>query len=181
MGCGNDETDVSLGEFREYLRRLAVAQFGRRYASKLDPSDLVQQTLLDAFQKLEQFRGSSERERAAWLREILVNNLADVFRALNRQRRDVARERSSARLTVWLEALPTMPADQAEKNEQLLRLAWALSELPELQHVAVELHHLRGLSLAETGQQLGRTEASVAGLVRRGMARLRELLDDSSD
>ena len=73
-----------------------------------------------------------------------------------------------------------MSVDQAEKNEELLRLAWALSELPELQHVAVELHHLGGLSLAETAKRLNRTEASVAGLVRRGLIRLRELLDDAS-
>jgi RNA polymerase sigma-70 factor, ECF subfamily len=177
MSTGTNVSDESLGRFREYLRRLAKDELGCQYTSKLDPSDLVQQTLLDAHQKLEQFRGTSDRERAAWLREIFANNLADVFRALNRQKRDVSRERSSARLESWLEGLPSRSAHEAEENEQLLRLAWALSELPDEQHAAVELHHLLGLSLAETSRKLGRTEASVAGLVRRGLARLRELMD----
>ena len=175
-----DDTKESLGIFREYLRGIAGAQLGHRHTSRLDPSDIVQQTLLDALEKLHQFRGSSEQECAAWLREIFVHNLADVFRNLNRQCRDVTRERCSARLAEWLESLPEVSVDQAEKNEELLRLAWALSELPELQHVAVELHHLGGLSLAETAKRLNRTEASVAGLVRRGLIRLRELLDDAS-
>jgi RNA polymerase sigma-70 factor, ECF subfamily len=177
MSTDSNVTDESIGRFREYLRRIAQAELGCQYMSKLDPSDLVQQTLLDAHQKLEQFRGTSDRERAAWLREIFSNNLADVFRALNRQKRDVSRERSSARLEAWLEGLPSPSVREAEENEQLLRLAWALSELPDEQHAAVELHHLLGLSLAETSRKLGRTEASVAGLVRRGLARLRELLD----
>jgi RNA polymerase sigma-70 factor (ECF subfamily) len=149
---------------------------GCAYSAKLDPSDIVQQTLLDALQKLDEFRGATDRERASWLREIFVNNLADVFRAFNRQKRDIKRERSSARLTTWLETWPTATFEEAAKNEQLLRLAWALSELPETQHVAIELHHLQGLSLAQTAKSLHRSEASVAGLIRRGMAQLRELL-----
>jgi RNA polymerase sigma-70 factor (ECF subfamily) len=180
MSAGTDQANDSLGEFRQYLRGLAQTQLGGKFASKLDPSDLVQQTLLDAFQKLEQFRGKSERERAAWLREIFANNLADVFRALNRQKRDVSRERSSARLAAWLEELPSTSPNESEQDEQLLRLAWALSELPEHQHAAVELHHLQGMSLAQTAEQLGRSEASAAGLVRRGMERLRELLGSAT-
>jgi RNA polymerase sigma-70 factor (ECF subfamily) len=180
MSPDANDSDGSLERFRVYLRRLAQSHLGCRFSAKLDPSDIVQQTLLDAYQNLDQFRGTSERERAAWLRQIFANNLADVFRALSRQKRDIARERSSARLAAWLEELPAASDDQTEECEQLLRLAWALSELPELQHTAIDLHHLQGLSLAQTAQALHRTEASVAGLVRRGLVRLRELLNHPS-
>jgi len=175
MNSGLEKSEL-LEQFRGYLRRLARSQIGGAYSAKLDPSDIVQETFLRACENLDQFRGTTDRERAAWLREIFVNNLADVFRALNCQKRDVTRERSAARLAQWQEGFPAPPGKQSEENEQLIRLAWALSELPELQHVAIELHHLQGLSLAEAAKTLHRTEASIAGLVRRGMERLRELL-----
>ena len=108
-----------------------------------------------------------------------------MFRTFGREKRDIARERSlgaeidqsSMRIEAWLEAVQTSPIDRADKNEQLLRLAGALAQLPEPQRLAIELHHLQGMSLAETAVQLDRTEASVAGLLRRGLAELRELLE----
>jgi RNA polymerase sigma-70 factor (ECF subfamily) len=155
---------------------LASAQLGSRYAAKLDPSDLVQQTFLDAQVKLAQFRGTTERERAAWLRQIFTNNLSDVLRDFTRQKRSVAREQSSDGLAACLVEPPDTFQDEVEEEEQLYRLSWALSQLPQPQRLAIELHHLRGLSLAQTAQHLARTQASVAGLIRRGMAQLRDLL-----
>jgi RNA polymerase sigma-70 factor (ECF subfamily) len=182
------DTDVSgpsLERFRHYLSLLARAQLGAAYRGKLDASDIVQQTLLDAHEKLSQFKGHTTSEMAAWLRQILARNLADVHRDFGREKREIARERSlnveldqsSARLEQWLEAVQTSPVERVDKNEQLLRLAAALAQLPEPQRTAIELHHLHGFSLTDTAQQLERTEASVAGLLRRGLARLRELLE----
>ena len=79
--------------FREYLLLLARLQLGSRAHGKLDASDVVQQTLLDAHRQRQQFRGHTAAEMAAWLRRILACNLADAFRALGREKRDVARER----------------------------------------------------------------------------------------
>jgi RNA polymerase sigma-70 factor, ECF subfamily len=177
MSSDASNSDESLERFRNYLRRLAYSRLGVAYSAKLDPSDLVQETFLNAHQKLAQFRGTTDQERAAWLREIFVNSLADVYRALNRQKRDITRETSNNRLTEWLE-LSAPPESRSEENEELIRLAWALSELPDRQHVAIELHHLQGLSLAETAKAVHCTEASAAGLIRRGMAQLRDLLGE---
>jgi RNA polymerase sigma-70 factor (ECF subfamily) len=174
MSSDDFNADETLERFRNYLRRLAYSRLGVAYSAKLDPSDLVQETFMNAHQSLAEFRGTTDRERAAWLREIFVNSLADVYRALNRQKRDITRERSSERLTEWLEL--SAPQGRAEENEELIRLAWALSELPDRQHVAIELHHLQGLSLAETAKTLHCSEAAAAGLIRRGMEHLRELL-----
>jgi RNA polymerase sigma-70 factor (ECF subfamily) len=60
-------------------------------------------------------------------------------------------------------------------------LAEALPQLPDDQRVAVELHHLQGLSLADTGQRLGRSREAVAGLVFRGLKKLRSLLDEKAN
>src|SRR3954469_20742195 len=84
----------SLELFRAYLYLLARSHIGPRHRARLDPSDIVQQTLLNAHQNQSQFRGITEAEWMAWLRQILANHIADAVRGLARAKRDVKRERS---------------------------------------------------------------------------------------
>src|SRR4051794_7367340 len=160
----------ALERWRSYLRLLAGLQLDPRLQAKLDPSDLVQQTLLQAYQALDQFRGTSEAELAAWLRQILARTLANATRDLHRARRDVARERP---LEAWLADEQLSPGEQADRNEQLVRLAEALTGLPEAPRQALELHYLRGWTVAEVGRHLGRSTTAVVGLVHRGLKQLR--------
>ncbi len=170
--------------FRGYLRVLARMQLDDRLRSKLDPSDIVQQTLLQAHRGLGEFRGRSDAEMAAWLRQILARNLSHAVRDFGRDKRNVARERSlraavdasSARLEAWLVADQSSPSHQAMRNEQLFVLCEALEQLPPAQREAVQLHYWQGCTLAEIAQRLDRTPAAAAGLLKRGMRKLRELL-----
>jgi RNA polymerase sigma-70 factor (ECF subfamily) len=184
------ETDApDLERYREYLQTLARLQLGDRLRGKLDPSGVVQQTLLEAHQARDQLRGLNGAQLAAWLRRALANNLADEVRRLGAQVRDVGRERplarsvdeSSARLEAFLAADQTSPSQQAVRQEDLLRLAKALARLPEDQRSAVELHHLEGRTLAETAEVLGRTRSAVASLVFRGLRNLRQMLDEGNE
>jgi RNA polymerase sigma-70 factor (ECF subfamily) len=178
--------DRTLGHFREYLILLARMQLGRQARGKLDPSDVVQQTLLDAHRSIDRFHGTDEAEIAAWLRRLLACNLIDEFRALGRARRDSARdcsldaalEQSSAQLGVWLVADQSSPSQAAERHERAIRLAAALAILPEAQREALVQRHCQGRSLTEIGHQLGRSTSAVAGLLKRGSRELRELLRD---
>jgi RNA polymerase sigma-70 factor (ECF subfamily) len=173
-----------LQRYREYLCLLARLQIGPRLRSKLDPSDVVQQTLLEAFAKRQQFRGT-EAERAAWLRQVLAHNLADALRAFGQARRDVGRERplsatlqeSSDRLESWLAAEQSSPSHQAQRHEEAVRLAEALAALPEDNREALILHYFQGEPLAEVACLMGRTSASVAGLLKRGLKQLRARLN----
>lgn len=70
------------------------------------------------------------------------------------------------------------PGQRLIHQEQLVALANALAHLPEEQREVIELKHLRGHAVAEIAERLGKTRAAVAGLLRRGLERLRELLDD---
>ena len=114
-----------LEQFREYLRLLARLQLDPRLRGKLDPSDVVQQTLLEAYAKRHQFRGSTEGKWLAWLRQALAHNLADALRAFGQALRDVARERSleaaveasSRRLEVWLAANQSSPSQRTQRHE----------------------------------------------------------------
>jgi len=181
-----DERALALEQFRDYLRLLARLQIDARLRGKLDPSDLVQQTLLKAHQAQDQFRGSSPAEQAAWLRQILSRTLANAIRDYTRAKRDVTLERSlqssldqsSARLEAWLVADQATPSEIAQRNEQLLTLARAMSDLPEAMREVLLLKHCQGWSVAEIGEHLGRSRASIASLLRRGLKHLREHLHD---
>ena len=175
-----------LERHRVYLMLLARAHLNPRQPAKLDSSDIVQQTLIDAFANREQFRGSTDAELAGWLREILKNNMADAMRDQHRNKRDVRRERSLeaaidesfARTQDWLAAVQSSPSQRAVKQEDLLRLSDALTNLPEAQREAIFLHHLQGLNLADVAKEMGRSEASVAGLLFRGLKALQKLLGE---
>jgi RNA polymerase sigma-70 factor (ECF subfamily) len=185
----DDDATAELGRFRPYLQMLARLEFDEALRAKLDASDVVQQTLLEAHQSMADFRGKSDPEKAAWLRRILTRNLADELRKFRRLKRDVRLEaslqaalnESTARLEKWLAIEEGSPSDDAIANEQLVALAAALMKLPEDQRTAVELHHLQSFPSAAIAQRMGRSEIAVAGLLRRGLKRLRELIgkDDS--
>jgi RNA polymerase sigma-70 factor (ECF subfamily) len=174
-----------LERYRHYLRLLAGLHLGDRLRGKLDPSDVVQETLLRAHQNLDQFRGRTGAELLAWLRQILANSLAEAARRFSAGRRDVGRERSleaaleqsSARLEAWLAVGGLSPGERAERQEQLLRLAEALPRLPEDQRRAVELHHLKGYPVAQVAREMGRSSGAAGALLFRGLKKLRELLE----
>ena len=184
MDPNGEACGLKLDRYRSYLHLLAQLQLNRRFQGKLDASDVVQETLLQAHQSLDQFRGRSEAELAAWLRQILARKLTHAVRDLGRAKRNVARERSletalgdsSARLEAWLQDDGSSPSQQAQRNEQVLCLAEALETLPNAQREALVLHYWQDWSLADIGRQLDRSPAAVAGLLHRGLKQLRTLL-----
>ena len=175
-----------LESYRTYLQTLARLHIGPDLQAKLDPADVVQQTLLVAHRARAQFRGTTDAEQTAWLRTILATTLAQELRKFRSGKRDVGFERSlndalddsSHRLEAMLTVEGSSVSHKAIKHEELLRLAEALEELPDEQRHAVELKHLTGWRLEAISEQMGRTKQSVAGLLRRGMKELREHLRD---
>jgi RNA polymerase sigma-70 factor (ECF subfamily) len=176
--------ELSLDRFRQYLLLLAQLHLGDRVRAKIDASDVVQATLLEAHRKRSQFRGRSEAELAAWLRQMLAFSIADAHRAQHRAKRDIAREQSleaslnesSSKLEALLVAQQSSPSQRATRQEQLVQLADALAQLPEDQREAVVRKHLQGDTVSTIAQGMGRSETAVGGLLRRGMTRLRKLL-----
>jgi RNA polymerase sigma-70 factor (ECF subfamily) len=151
---------------------------------RLEPADVVQETFLLAQEHVGQFEGSTAAEYAGWLRTILGRVLTCAARKWSAQMRTTSREisldarleRSSLHLEQFLVADQSSPSRQALRNETAGKLRVALDQLPEDQRQAVELKYFSGLTVEEICRETGRTTASVAGLLRRGMKRLRELL-----
>ena len=118
----------------------------------------------------------------------MSRTVADAIREARRAKRDMAREQSlqravensSRRMEAWLAAEQPSPSQRAAQSEQLLRVADALLNLPEAQRDAVLYKHFHGLTLAEVSQQMDRTPAAVASLLRRGLKLLRDQLTEES-
>jgi RNA polymerase sigma-70 factor (ECF subfamily) len=182
----SEEPINPLEPFRGYLKVLAGLHLDHKLRGKVDASDVVQQTMLRAHTALPELRDRSPEVLTAWLRQILASELADVGKHFRRDRRNIARElaadidQSASGLQGWLAADQTSPSLAAVRNEELIRLADALMLLPDDVREVVVLKHLQNVPLQDIAQQTERTVASVAGLLRRGFAKLRTILSPSA-
>jgi RNA polymerase sigma-70 factor (ECF subfamily) len=183
-----DQTS-ELDRFRSYLRFLADIKLDRRLRGRIDPSDIVQETLLRAYHARGTFRGSDQGQRVAWLRQILMRTILHAIRDARCAKRDIAREQpldgildqSSQRVEQWLAAEQASPSQALQQAEELLRIADAVYRLPDAERVAVIGFYWQRATLAEISAELGRSAAAVAGLVHRGLRRLRGQLAATQD
>jgi RNA polymerase sigma-70 factor (ECF subfamily) len=179
-----DDPGERLEQHRPYLKLLARLYLNRRLQAKIDASDVVQQSFLEAQRGLELFRGRTAAEFAAWLRQILACQVARCLRDLHREKRDASKERSlqaaldhsSQRLEAFLAAKAPSPSQCAQQNERSVRVAAALEALLEDQREALILHYYQGITVSLVAERMGKTPAAVAGLLQRGLKALRGLL-----
>jgi RNA polymerase sigma-70 factor (ECF subfamily) len=172
--------------YRNYLRLLARSLVGPDLCVRLDQSDLVQDTFLNAHRKFDQFRGHSEAELVSWLRRILANILANQAKR-NRgkgcdhrreQSLEVMLERSDQALQRAMAAPGSSPSAQATRRERAVLLADAMEKLTPEQREVFVLRHLNGVSLAETAAHLGLSRNAVANLWLRAVKSLNAILQE---
>jgi len=184
MNGASNHSFAAIEQYRHYQVMLAERQLDPRLRGKLDASDVVQQTLLEAHRGSEQLRAQSEPEMVGWLRKILAHNLSDAVRCFRREKRDVTREQSvnaaldqsSARLEAWISSEQSTPSQKVVRREETLQLANALAQLPDSQREALILKNWHDWSVAEIARHMERTPDAVAGLLKRGLANLRQQL-----
>ena len=172
---------LELERYRRYLTVLAEAELAPCLKGKESPSDIVQQSLLEAHRDLPSFRGRTDAELVGWLKTILARNLLNAARHFRTAKCDIRLEQSlaerldqsSARLDQWLTAEQSSPSERAERNERAAALADALALLLEQERTAILLKHFRGWSLQAIGEHLDRPVDAVAGLLKRGLKKLR--------
>lgn len=172
-----------LESYRNYLRVLARAEIGRRLQGKLDASDIVQETFLEAHRNFNLFRGTSGVQFASWLRQILAARISNLIRHyFGTQARDVRLEQeiasgldnSSRMLGDELAGPVATPSQQAAQREQTVLLADAMERLPGDYREVLILRHLEGLTFPEVARRMGRTEDSVEKLWVRALVQLRK-------
>jgi RNA polymerase sigma-70 factor (ECF subfamily) len=174
-----------LAGYRPWLHLLARMQLGRRLRGRFDASDVAQQALLEACRALPAFRGTSEGELLAWLRQVLAHVLShEVRRHGATRQRDAGREvsldqalaESSRRLGDLLAASDSSPSTRAARNDDAVRLAAALARLPADYREVIVLRNLEGLPHEEVAARMGRGAGAVRMLWVRALARLRREL-----
>ena len=172
-----------LNRYRPYLRILALRYLDSGVRSRVDPSDVIQQTCLDIHRDIDGFRGAHEAEWIGWVRRILENNVNQVIRRhIQAQKRTVRKEAivdESSKAHRIRNAGPisneSSPSQRVMKGEQAVRLATLLGKLPKDQREALRLRYLEGKTLQQIADRFERSEMAVAGLLKRGLRNLREL------
>lgn len=175
--------DVLFRRLEPWLKLIARTQVESRFNAKFDPSDIVQQTLVQAVRDFPQFRGSTEAELMAWLRQILAHTLAhEIRRYAGTQKRDLHREVSldqdltavSQRLGDLLPASGPSPSQHADAADRQVQLARILERLPPDYRDILVLRHLESLSHDDIARRMNRKPGAVRMLWVRALARLRE-------
>ncbi len=173
--------------YRNYLHLLARTQIDLHLQGRVSPSDVVQETFVQACANFAQFRGGSEQELLAWLRRILVNTLAGVVeKQLKARKRDVRREvsverlvrnleDSSAAFTAALVSPHSSPSAQAERRELAALVADQLARLPTHYREVIVLRNLEGLPFEEVARRMKRTAGAVRILWLRALDQLRQM------
>ena len=175
--------------YGNYLKLMATAQLDKKLRGRVSPSDVVQETLLEAHRDFAQFRGTNEGEFLAWLRRILDHNLArvveqhvladkrDVRREVSLEKIGASLERSTARLVAVLADGGNSPSSDAQRHEDAIALSDELAELPVDYREVIVLRHLEGLSFTEVADRMERTTGAVRMLWMRAIAQLRQQLE----
>jgi RNA polymerase sigma-70 factor, ECF subfamily len=176
-----------LAIYRRYLSVIARGQIGRQLRAKVDASDLVQETCLEAHRHFSQFRGTTEVEFRAWLRSILAGLIGSSVRHYRGTKcRDIRLERPIAHSTAdnsqqvqhELTTPSATPSEQVVRREASGRLDRAIEELPPDYRQVIILRHRQGLPFGQVAAEMGRSIDSVEKLWFRALGQLRERLRD---
>jgi RNA polymerase sigma-70 factor (ECF subfamily) len=170
-----------LETFRGYLLLIADRELEPELRAKGGASDLVQETFLEAQRDFSRFHGNSAEELRAWLRRVLLNNVANFTRQYReRAKREVGREvpleagGSSHKRGAGLAADTISPSGQAVAHEQAEALARALERLPPDYRQVLALRHEEQLTFEEIGQKMQRTANAARMLWLRAVERLQK-------
>jgi RNA polymerase sigma-70 factor (ECF subfamily) len=176
-----DERGVEelLAKHRARLRRMVSARLDPRLAARIDPSDVVQETLMEAARRLPDYLREQPLPLYPWLRKLAAHRLANlVERHIHAQRRSVTREKpwqlglsdaSIAQLADHLVATGSSPSRQLIRQELQDQVRAALGRLPYLDREVLVLQFVEQLSPKETAAAIGISPEAV------GMRRLRAL------
>lgn len=179
---------IVAGDEIERLRVQASRMMPRDLAPKFDPSDIVQNTLLEAHRDREQFRGTTTTQYEHWMAAILRNTLRRMIRQFRRsKKREVRRERLDGveePASTFFRNVPVSTATPGAKaaDREILEVATvAIGRLSPEHRDVIKMRNTDKLGWMEIGQQLGRTESAARGLWYRAIESLRTELAKSID
>ncbi len=171
---------------QQRLRRMVHLRIDPRLGTRLDPSDVVQETLAEAHRRLDDYLRRREIPFYPWLRSIAWDRLQQLNRRhIAAERRSVEREEdrlhlpddSQLLLAERLASTSGSPSDQLIRSEVHDRVREAIDQLPTDDHEIIVLKHLEELSFHEAAAVLGISRSAVYSRHRRAIERLHRLLN----
>jgi RNA polymerase sigma-70 factor (ECF subfamily) len=185
--AGGDATarDQLLQRYRRRLRRMVAVRFDPRLAARVDPSDVVQETLAEAAAQLNRYLKERPLPFYPWLRQLAQRRLIELYRRhVQARRRTVTREeatggppdRSALVLTEQLFGRISSPSSRLNRQERRDQVRAALAALPEHDREVLVLRILEGLPTRETASVLQISEVAVRSRQVRALERLKALL-----
>jgi RNA polymerase sigma-70 factor (ECF subfamily) len=176
-----------LERYRARLRQMVALRLDRRLAPRLDPSDIVQEALADAAQKLDAYLRERTLPFYPWLHRLASERLIQAHRRhVKAQARAVGREQagglslpdgSVAQLADRLAASGTSPSQRLLRDELRQRLREALARLAPNDREVLVMYYLEGLAFVEIAAILGVTEGAAKTRHFRALERIRRLMD----
>jgi RNA polymerase sigma-70 factor (ECF subfamily) len=176
----------SIGALRPWLKMVAERELPVSLRGRIESSDIVQQTLLDAWRGATSFRGTTPQERLAWLRVIMRrvilqhgrSQFATMKRGGHSERLQSELDRTSSRVMELAAGAAPTPAEQAATNESSLLLAQAIERLPPEEQELIRMRHFEHRTHDEIAQHWGRNPSAIRMQWVRTLRRLRNLLSD---
>ncbi len=163
-----------LNRCRNYLLLVASKNLTPALRVKVSPSDIVQESFLEAWRSFGNFKGDSEEELLGWLRNIVRNTVVDIHRQFKTGKRQLNREVPLAE--VLQTEMPLDPAESPIKQVQALegdeRLEKTLLQLPEHYRQVIRMHALDELTFVQIARRLGSTAEAVRKLWKRASEEL---------
>ncbi len=177
-----------LARYRERLKRMVNLRMDQRLASRIDGSDVIQETLTEASQRLCEYARLRPIPFYPWLRQIAWDKLVELHRWHFREKRSVTveepmemhlSEESVCQLADCLVASQSSPSGRLVRKELVARVRRALNWLPLRERELLTLRHIEQLSTSETAAILGISESATKSRHFRAMRRLLQYLEDS--
>ena len=178
--------DELLKRYRAKLIEFIRKELGSHLRKRAESEDIAQQVCLSVLKEIENYEKQKDGSFFGWLRVIALNRIRDLhrreFKAKKRKGEirtaDIISPDSGLKLFEKISSPGTSPSMAANKQDLLKLLDEAIKKLPPMQEKAIRLRYFSLLSVKETAEKLGKTEASVRSLCVRAILKLKELLKD---
>jgi RNA polymerase sigma-70 factor (ECF subfamily) len=179
--------DALMTPHRDRLRRMVSLRLDQRLQGRIDPSDVIQESALDAARRLTEYAKNPTMPFFLWLRYLTAQRLMEQHRRhLGAKARDARREISlyrgacpeatSATLAMHLLGKTSTPSQAAIRIEERIRLQQALDILEPIDREVLALRHFEQLSNAETAAVLGLEASATSKRYKRAVVHLRQTI-----
>jgi len=175
-----------LDAFRPYLLLVANKELTPKVQVKVSPSDIVQETMMEAGCFFSRFQGKTEKELIAWLRSILLNIVSNTQRYFGTEKRQINREVSLAEASVselqnCILDRTASPSGQILASEQNTQLDQIVQQLPEHYRQVIQMHVTQRLTFVQIAAKLGITADAARKLWGRAVEELAKRMESPDE